>query len=746
MSEKKRNLVFFQAVMSHGWFVMEKTKNENLIVHAGCGGNIFSFFEFPDSLPDVAFDPEYAERVAGECYGDEIPGGWYDDAVRIVGNFDLWGATCVEFSSSRDEIDYLRRSHDGGVESLKGLANAFVALEKSFSERRGAVQSNAMPEPAVVSSPEVSSPSPIPASPFPRKLLQIDTATGEFSLVDQEPPHGDPREPSPEAAAAANHVFEVLESGIAKRSREGGPLSDAAPQCFGGLTDIFPSLKTSANATPDDAGQPPPASPASLPTGFVAVPLPDDGEPVLGHKRKPGHYLTRGGYFVDLTYNVGTGIDQHPFPWVHFDKHRRGNCYDVFFTEKGEAYRVTRVGSGAFPICHYDHLPDFDIVQKCVHPAAEDDKAWPQEEVKAESKAGDVPDLTIEQIQTAVGPDCEVRVEFVPKNGASDDIHEPMKQARSADGDGEWFNEDQYFRYRVSCEGLCSCKLCRVTARPFVRTILEQLKSLANFHERDLKWRAEREKLESSVSAHLAEVHALNRRIAELARALGSEKQVSVELDAKCDRLTEQWGGIVEVVEKLRNERDEANAELVRVLSDISNVRATLAKRDAECANVRSLMERMQEELAILQAEREPLDNGDGTETRLLPVTYPKGWDVEAVRVPRKGDLYDDGNGVSRHAGGNHGSPGSSLVRLILRPAPKPPEPATWEAPALADGEWIADSVCVARPGYALILSWGIEAVEIRGLTKPAKFGTYQFKDGVGTLIKAADDSGKAGS
>lgn len=280
MSEKKRNLVFFQAVMSHGWFVMEKTKNENLIVHAGCGENRFSFFEFPDYLPDAAFDPWYAERVAGECYGSEIPGGWYDAAVLIVGNFDLWGATCAEFSSSRDEIDYLRRSHDGVVESLKGLADAFVKMEKSLSEPRDAVPTNPVPEPA------------------------------------------------------------------------------------------------------------------SLPPGFVAVPLPDDDEPVLGFKRKPGHYLTRGGYFVDLTYNVGTGIGQHEFPWVHFDKHRRGNRYDVFFTVHGEAYQATRVGSGVFPLCHYDHLPDFDIVQKCVHPAAEECG----EELKAGAKFVVAPDQPLQAV------------------------------------------------------------------------------------------------------------------------------------------------------------------------------------------------------------------------------------------------------------------------------------------------------------------------------------------------------------
>lgn len=634
MGTKKRNSVFFQADLSHGWFVREKTKNENLIVVAGCGEKHFSFFEFPDFLFNMEFDPEYAERVTNCSNGAFSLVGWpesdgdfhpiyfraylatlqnfvfvqnvrlpigdaafaYDGLLPLpdgsVYSLRPWDA----FERLEDVIDAavkrrdaLERSADWtarmNTESKAEVEKRFgVDLQKRWKDKgRGIPEINPMPEPA-----EVSSPSPV--SP-PRTPYELDTATGKVPIV-----------------------------------------------------------------APD----------VSLPPGFVAVPLPDDGEPVLGYKRKPGHYLTRGGYFVDLTYNVGTGIDQHPFPWVHFDKHRRGNYYDVFLTENGEAYRVTRVGASEskFSLCHYDHLPDYDIVQKCVHPAAEELRNGPKVEVKEEVQDGDVP---VEHYNHTT---------------------EQFSKFRGEVGEA--------FALLAKAFGVCDCRCAREGGE-------------AANHAR--------EGLESKLSESRAEVHALNKRIAELARALGSEKQVSVELDAKCDRLTEQWVGIVEIVEKLTDERDAARSELSGVLKELADVKVRQWKQGAA------------------------IDNGDGTVTALKPVTYPKGLDVEQVREPRLGDEFISDIGEQMTCTLSPRNEGR--IRLILRPAPKPPEPVTWEA-GLADGEWEASLNGVEND--TVLFQWEFWGKLLHGLAKPPKLGKYRFENGVGTLVKAADDSGKEGS
>lgn len=139
-------------------------------------------------------------------------------------------------------------------------------------------------------------------------------------------------------------------------------------------------------------------------------------------------------------------------------------------------------------------------------------------------------------------------------------------------------------------------------------------------------------------------------------------------------------------------------------------------------------------ELAKLQAERDPVDNGDGTVTALLPVTYPKGLPVEQARSPKAGDKFvSDGGEILNSTSGLS----RNRIRLILRPAPQPPEPVTWEAP-LVDGVWHAQGATFSTDAGRVVFTWDCTGEKIRGITKPAKLGRYQFRDGVGTLIEAA--------
>jgi len=588
MREKKRNSVFFQA---SGWKEgcgREKSKNENLIVMSSGGENAFSFFEFPSCIQEARFDPEYAERVANSGNGTFSLVGWpepggnlhqiyfraylttlqnlvfvsavslpigdavfaYDGLLPLpdgsvfqIAPWGDWDAMQAAISAAQKRRDASERSADWtarmSTESKSEVEKRFgVDLQKRWKDKgRGIPEIEPMPEPAEVSSPEVSSVC------YEYRLLEKGEVIQEGDEVDgsndgwRDAPKWKPVHPSSIGEAACDPAFpshRIYRRKVKQVSSP--PSSDTEPE--GRMPSIFEaygitpeesmllrewamkSLEETLGAElnrvaessfdPRDAGPEVAAAagdafrstvdrPASLPPGFVAVPLPDDGKPVLDYGRKPGHYLTRGGCFVDLTYNVGTGIDQHSFPWVHFDKHRRGSCHDVFFTVHGEAYQATRVGSGEFPLCHYDHLPDFDIVQKCVHPAAKESREGPQ----AESKFVVTPDKPLQAV---------VPVEHYNQTA------EQFSKFRGEVG--------QAFAMLAKAFGVCDCRCGGEGGEGGVV-------GGATNHAR--------EDLESKLSESRAEVHALNKRIAELARALGGEKQVSVELDAKCDRLTEQW-------------------------------------------------------------------------------------------------------------------------------------------------------------------------------------------------------------
>lgn len=171
-------------------------------------------------------------------------------------------------------------------------------------------------------------------------------------------------------------------------------------------------------------------------------------------------------------------------------------------------------------------------------------------------------------------------------------------------------------------------------------------------------------------------------------------------------------------------EAKQVHADVLRELSQAACDRDTAR---LELAAVRG-------ELAKLQAEREPRDNGDGTVTQLLPVTHPKGLDVVGVRSPLRGESFVADGGEIMTAESGFVDP--DRVRLILRPAPKPPEPVTWEAP-LVDGEWTADEEWFSDE-QCRRWTWDSTGSIITGLSKPAVLGTYQFKGGVGTLIQEA--------
>lgn len=139
--------------------------------------------------------------------------------------------------------------------------------------------------------------------------------------------------------------------------------------------------------------------------------------------------------------------------------------------------------------------------------------------------------------------------------------------------------------------------------------------------------------------------------------------------------------------------------------------------------------DRLKAELAKLQAEREPRDNGDGTETAMLPVTYQKGLDVAEARSRRTGDTYV---GVFGETSVSEVSDNREYnIFLILRPAPEPPESVTWEA-NLSDGEHVASERGITSG--AMIFYWATAQEFL--VKKPAKLGLYLFKDGVGTLIE----------
>lgn len=173
---------------------------------------------------------------------------------------------------------------------------------------------------------------------------------------------------------------------------------------------------------------------------------------------------------------------------------------------------------------------------------------------------------------------------------------------------------------------------------------------------------------------------------------------------------------------------------LIALLDQAARVYADKMRQLWQAAHDRDQARRevavLTEELAKLQAELEPRDNGDGTVTALLPVTHSKDVHGVAVRLPMANEWFWTDFGPTKSSCDKSGS----VIRLILRPAPKPPEQVTWEAP-LVDGEWTATDEHF-RSSDGARYYWNATGSIIVGLSKPPVLGTYQFKDRVGTLIE----------
>lgn len=75
------------------WEKRKKIRQENLICISGAYENGFSFFEFPILLPDVAFDPEYAEKFAKKMQIEDFP-------IEQDGIFSLFFRSYVIFGQS----------------------------------------------------------------------------------------------------------------------------------------------------------------------------------------------------------------------------------------------------------------------------------------------------------------------------------------------------------------------------------------------------------------------------------------------------------------------------------------------------------------------------------------------------------------------------------------------------------------------------------------------------------------------
>jgi len=178
-------------------------------------------------------------------------------------------------------------------------------------------------------------------------------------------------------------------------------------------------------------------------------------------------------------------------------------------------------------------------------------------------------------------------------------------------------------------------------------------------------------------------------------------------LRAELESLTRYLSAANDRVDELRSERDSLREANAMTCEEINGLREQVAK---------------------LRAEREPVDNGDGTVTQWRPVTFEAKLSgrVVAVRKPTEGESYLDTFGKEGPANGReHG------VRLILSPPEPKPEPVTWRC-ELPDGEWTARSHDVTRG--LLSLSYEFAGLTIRRFAQPPRQGRYLFRDGVGTL------------
>ena len=145
------------------------------------------------------------------------------------------------------------------------------------------------------------------------------------------------------------------------------------------------------------------------------------------------------------------------------------------------------------------------------------------------------------------------------------------------------------------------------------------------------------------------------------------------------------------------------------------------------------LFDELRLERSKLLAEREPHDNGDGTVTQLLPVTYAAKWSGRAlaVRPPKEGELLAAQDTECEVKSGIDYL-GHSLRLILSPPVPAKPEPVTWNLSWLRDGEYVVRSK--GQKDEVFLCGKSIFTCDDDDDERPPLCGTYIFKNGVGTL------------
>lgn len=223
-----------------------------------------------------------------------------------------------------------------------------------------------------------------------------------------------------------------------------------------------------------------------------------------------------------------------------------------------------------------------------------------------------------------------------------------------------------------------------------------------------------------------------------------ANEQVRILLPER-DQLKAELATLRESEDAAQHAAKRAVDELAKLQSKLAAIRGTPSSIACQMIELKAERDKLKSQVLATQAERdhfralveahsgEPRDNGDGTVTALKPVTYPKGLDVECVRAPKIRDLYAgniSGSGIACYV-----KFGAYDVRLILRKSTKPPESVTWEA-RLPDGEVNTGPLGITCLGW--VIPWN-QALEVMGVCRPPKVGgRYEFSNGVGTLIEAA--------
>ena len=710
METKKRKLVFFQASGDGVSLRGEKEKNENLIVHAGVYENCFSFFRFPSHVACMPFDPEYAARVAAEvvdgpprstiveksfldeCWNCDFP-EWstlpFGISLLVLPLFcDTLDRVLSRMSQetkgkigrfldhlSKREKDLMGRCRAGVI---GGLDDLFPSVKPDDAAGRDAVnnlgemqswggewkpvKSDAAGTDVVDAAGNADAP---PVSQEFAKAIRDESLLVLGDRLSEEmnrvaAASADPRDAGPEMVAAANDVFR---SAIPKDSQKKSPIWKDKRR---GILE--------SDSMPEKAA---PLADRELPPNFVLADLPDDGKPWLDYSRSPGWYWTRRAGLVDVTYNVGTGVDptHAKLPWVHCKNFQSRPQEYVFYDVNGLALIINDEKHRSMR-----RIPDFDIVKRCVNLAAKTKE--------------DVQEQANEQVnEQADSESLEGRIENLTVR-----LEDADRMAKTYQGlyQDAIDSVDEAFQDTCSRDAILSGYV-RLGGNKFhaVPRLAREHKSL------------------------LVEVEKLHSEIVDLQSRLHAKEKVIGNISQSLFRANNQLAEVGESHAEILRERDQIRADFERTKQQYGAATDHLV----ELGDV----------VRTLQSEREPVDNGNGTVTQLLPVTYRKQWSgrVVAARAVNRGDWYV--RTVDESEACSSGSARPDCISLILStPEPANPEPVTWRC-SLLDGKWFANDEGVRFcPGGSTIAfyAWGFA-----GITQPPQLGRYLFRDGVGTLI-----------